>query len=153
MINIIRILFIINLFQCYNAIQTEVRLAGMFNFLTKDDAGNVIKHKQGNQILAAYVMAINELNNKNDGIYDDLLPNTQIKFLVADESDEFITNIETNIDLNKNSFNNIADPKPKLHGIIGGLTNRASDAIGNKFIINNILIIFIIVINNFSSSS
>jgi hypothetical protein len=102
----------------------------MFNYLDKDANGKVIKHRQGNQILQAYVMAIKELNNKTDGVYDNLLPNTQIKFVVAEESDEFITDIETNLDLNKNAFGSqVAAGKPKLHGIIGGLTNRASDAI------------------------
>jgi len=130
-INIVRILSIISLLQCYYANQSEVRLAGLFHFLKKNDNGEVIdRHVQGNQILAAYVMAIKELNDHNDGEYDDILPNTVIKFVVAEESEKFITNIETNLALNKDSFgSNVLAPKPKLHGIIGGLTNSGSDAI------------------------
>ena len=123
------LLTLILLYYC-SASQTEVRLAGVFKFLTKDDQGNVVKDHNSNQMLAAFIMAINELNNKNDGIYDDLLPNTNIKFIVAEESDNFITNIETNLKLNKDSFSTtVSAPKPKLHGIIGGLTNEGSDAI------------------------
>jgi hypothetical protein len=36
--------------------------------------------------LAAFVMAVNDINNKNDGIYDDLLPDTQFEIAVGVES-------------------------------------------------------------------
>lgn len=75
-------------------------------------------------------MAVKEINDKTNGFYKHLLPNTQIKFVVAEESTEFIDNIETNLALNKKAFGNLTnDKQPKLHGIIGGLTDRASDAI------------------------
>jgi hypothetical protein len=36
--------------------------------------------------LAALVMAVNEINNKTDGIYDDLLPGTQLQYFVQGQS-------------------------------------------------------------------
>lgn len=39
----------------------------------------------GNQALAAFLMAVTDLNNKTDGLYDDLLPYTNISFAVATE--------------------------------------------------------------------
>jgi hypothetical protein len=36
--------------------------------------------------LAAFIMAINEINDKTDGIYDDLLPNTHLTYNVQGES-------------------------------------------------------------------
>ena len=120
-------------YQC-SALKT-IRLAGVFNFLHRDNAGKItyFKHQQGNQILAAYIMAINELNNKTDGIHDDLLPvDTTIRFAVAEDTEDFIADIMTTIRLNQYSFQDLVNStttKPHLHGIIGGLTNRASDAI------------------------
>ena len=130
---LIYVIWFIQLYQCYSL--DYVRIAGLFNFLERDSSNKLTneKHKQGNQILAAYVMAINELNNKTDGIYDDLLPvGTKIRFAVAEESEDFITDINTNLRLNEKSFQDLVisnGTKPHLHGIIGGLTNRASDAI------------------------
>jgi hypothetical protein len=36
--------------------------------------------------LAAFIMAVNEINNKADGMYDDLLPNTHLTYNVQGES-------------------------------------------------------------------
>ena len=47
-------------------------------FLIWAGYGNVYSNYRGIQLLAAYIMAINEINNKFDGIADHLLPNTTI---------------------------------------------------------------------------
>ena len=130
-------IYVICLYQLYQCSSlSTVRIAGVFNFLERDKITGELtnkEHVQGNQILAAYIMAINELNNKTDGIYDDLLPlGTTIKYAVAEETDDFIADINTNLRLNEESFQTDVPPgstKPRLHGIIGGLTNRGSDAI------------------------
>jgi len=127
------VIWLYQLYQCYSL--STIRIAGIFNFLERDSTGTLTnkQHINGNQYLAAFVMAINELNNKTDGIYDDLLPvGTTIKYAVGEETDEFIADINTNLRLNEKSFQNdvpAGSTKPHLHGIIGGLTNRASDAI------------------------
>jgi hypothetical protein len=59
-----------------------VRLGGIFCPLS--NSMNVY-HDQSEH-LAAFLMAINDINNKSDGIYDYLLPNTTIEFAVGFES-------------------------------------------------------------------
>lgn len=44
--------------------------------------------------LAAFLMAIRELNNKTDGIADDILVNTQIKFQI-DYGNSFLNAVES----------------------------------------------------------
>jgi ABC-type branched-subunit amino acid transport system substrate-binding protein len=59
-----------------------LRVAGMFSIYDE----NLARQEQI-ECLAAFVMAIKEVNNKADGIFDDLLPLTQIKFQVVLGSD------------------------------------------------------------------
>ncbi len=52
------------------ALPEVLKIAGYFNSFNADGGIN----KAGAQNLAAFVMAIREINNKTDGIADDLLP-------------------------------------------------------------------------------
>ena len=54
---------------------------------------NTHRSWSGNQHLAAFVMAIREVNNKSDGIFDWLLPNTEIIFSVQPVDDTYISTI------------------------------------------------------------
>lgn len=55
-----------------------VRVGGLFNPF--DAAGNLDVVQAEN--LAAFVMAVNELNDHSDGLWDDVLPQTRIEFAV-----------------------------------------------------------------------
>ena len=59
---------------------TSLTVGAQFPLFTtkwKEDGG-------GRRRLAAFLMAVNHINNKTDGFYDDLLPNTTIKVSVYD---------------------------------------------------------------------
>jgi hypothetical protein len=64
------------------ATPATVRLGGIFCPLSN----SMTVFKDQAEHLAAFVMAINDINNKSDGIYDYLLPNTTIEFAVGFES-------------------------------------------------------------------
>eukprot|EP00164_Ancoracysta_twista_P002071 GFYU01002728.1.p1 GENE.GFYU01002728.1~~GFYU01002728.1.p1 ORF type:complete len:504 (-),score=141.53 GFYU01002728.1:225-1736(-) len=60
-----------------------LRLGGLFPRF-KTAKADFSKDGSGIQRLSAFVMAINELNDKTDGLWDDVLPNTQIEYSVRD---------------------------------------------------------------------
>jgi hypothetical protein len=55
---------------------STLRIGGLFSIM--DEQGNI--NLAGAQQQAAFLMAIRELNDKSDGVMDDILPNTEIKF-------------------------------------------------------------------------
>ncbi len=61
----------------------QVRLGGLFPRF-KTDAPDFTLDNAGVKRLTAFVMAIREINNKTDGIADNLLPNTELLFAVRD---------------------------------------------------------------------
>jgi 7 transmembrane sweet-taste receptor of 3 GCPR/Receptor family ligand binding region len=56
-------------------------LGGLFDTYVKDASSNLVRKDAGRQYLAAFVMAVDEINNKNDGIQDELLPYTKIRMM------------------------------------------------------------------------
>ena len=53
-------------------------MGGLFPQFRLDSAGNYVVSSGGNRRVHAVQMAIDRVNNKKDGMYDDLLPNTQV---------------------------------------------------------------------------
>jgi hypothetical protein len=52
-----------------------VKLGGLFSpFLNSNVSTRLVEHE------AAFLMAIDAINNKGDGVFDDILPNTQLKY-------------------------------------------------------------------------
>ena len=49
-------------------------------------------------------MAINEINNKNDGIFDDILPDVHVRYGVRDSLHTFQNSVLAAIDLTQNQF-------------------------------------------------
>ena len=49
-------------------------------------------------------MAINEINNKNDGVFDDILPDVQVQYGVRDSLHTFQNSVLAAIDLTQNQF-------------------------------------------------
>jgi hypothetical protein len=58
----------------HSAAPKEIHFAGFFAPLNASGYRDVKQLEH----LAAFIMAINEINNKTDGVYDDLLPETLI---------------------------------------------------------------------------
>ena len=52
-------------------------VGGLFQQFRLNSEGEYIISR-GTRTMAAVLMAINKVNNKSDGVYDNLLPNTQV---------------------------------------------------------------------------
>jgi len=70
-----RLLAIFHMCVCCVSTLTEVNIGAMFNL--QDSAGGV--SRVGVQCKEAILMAFREVNNKTDGMYDDLLPTTELR--------------------------------------------------------------------------
>ena len=70
-------------------------------------------------------MAINEINNKNDGIADDILPNVLVRYGVRDSLHTFQYSVLAAIDLTQNQFQSRGGVK----AIIGAGVNTVSEAL------------------------
>lgn len=53
-------------------------IGGLFAQFSLDSSGTYVVDQAGLQMLPAVQLAINRINNKSDGIYDDLLPRTKV---------------------------------------------------------------------------
>ena len=53
---------------------------------------------------SGFIMAINEINNKNDGIFDDILPDVHVRYGVRDSLHTFQNSVLAAIDLTQNQF-------------------------------------------------
>ncbi len=80
----------------------------------------------GIQNLAAIKMAIDELNNKTDGIFDDILPETQIKFACRVNPTSFTDTAIEVIDLETVAFGGLG-----IEVAIGALTNNLSKSMSS----------------------
>ena len=83
MIMVIKYFLLIELLvqQVYSVNFTNIKFGLLIDSLDENKKRDFI----GNQALAAFLMAVKELNNKSDGLYDDLLPYTNISIAVATE--------------------------------------------------------------------
>lgn len=93
-----------------------------------DDSSQEHQSYDGSQYLAAFLMAVREINNKTDGIYDDVLANTTIKFAVRDTRGPFIYDIDDATALSLDVFN-----KTGVKIVVGAAINSASSAIAQVF--------------------
>lgn len=69
-------------------------------------------------------MAVNEINNKKDGVFDDILPDVQVRYGVRDSLRTFEKTVLAAIDLTQNHF--------LPHGVdavIGGADNSVTEAL------------------------
>ena len=62
---------------------TRVNIGGLFPRF-KTSAAGFTRDDSGTRRFAAFVQAIREINNKTDGVADDLLPHTQLRFTHRD---------------------------------------------------------------------
>ena len=56
----------------------ELYLGGLFTQFSLDSGEKLVINQAAVRSLPAVQMAIDRINNKSDGIYDKLLPNTQV---------------------------------------------------------------------------
>ena len=82
----------------------------------------------GIQYLASFLLAVEQINNKTDGRWDDILPNSELKVVVRDSTGPFTTDIEAAIYQTTKAFN-----KSGIHAAIGASTNIASSAIAQIY--------------------
>ena len=58
-------------------------IGGMFDtYQVENKSLQYVRQEAGSQNLAAFVMAIDEINNKFDGIFDNILPRTKLSMIV-----------------------------------------------------------------------
>ena len=53
-------------------------MGGLFPQFRLDSTGSYVVAEAGVRWMAAVQLAIDRVNNKSDGLYDNLLPNTQV---------------------------------------------------------------------------
>ena len=53
-------------------------MGGLFPQFRLDSTGNYVVEETGVRSMAAVQLAIDGVNDKSDGLYDNLLPNTQV---------------------------------------------------------------------------
>ena len=53
-------------------------MGGLFPQFRLDSTGNYVVEEAGVRSMAAVQLAIDRVNNKSDGLYGNLLPNTQV---------------------------------------------------------------------------
>jgi hypothetical protein len=70
-------------------------VAVMFPILTSDNK----PHIQGNMDAAAIFLAFDAINNKTDGIADDLLPGVELRMVVRSPLGSFSRGAETAVDV------------------------------------------------------
>ena len=54
-------------------------IGGLFAQFSLDISGTYVVDQGGVELLPAVQLAINRINNKSDGIYDELLPRTKVQ--------------------------------------------------------------------------
>jgi ABC-type branched-subunit amino acid transport system substrate-binding protein len=90
-----------------------VKIGGLFSAFV--DGGSTMD-KENAEFLSLFLMAVDEINNKTDGIHDSLLPNTQLKISVVNSVSTAISGATAYEDL-KDSF---------YHRGVSGLVNTLS---------------------------
>ena len=107
-------------------IPLKVKIGGIFPLLKHD--GTAAVDEGGIQYLAAFKMAIDDLNNKTDGVYDFVLPCTTIDFAIQESPGPFIDDVYAAIKLSADVFNSTG-----VNGVVGAHTNAVSNAIAQIF--------------------
>eukprot|EP01041_Mallomonas_annulata_P014487 gene14487-30841_t len=79
----------------------------------------------GTQQIAAIIMALNQINNKHDGVYDDILPATQIRFALRTPVQNFLKGLKAADDMSSVVFDGQG-----VKGVIGAGGDETSRATG-----------------------
>jgi len=82
---------------------TTINLGAVTTLVDQNDLHDV----GGSQQLAALRMAVNEFNDKTDGILDDLLPDVQVKLAVRDGRDDFAQSVIHGLEFTNKMFKSV----------------------------------------------
>jgi ABC-type branched-subunit amino acid transport system substrate-binding protein len=93
-----------------------VKIGGIFSAFI--DGGSTLD-KENAEFLSVFLMAVKEINNKTDGIHDDLLPNTQLKISVVNSVSTALTGATGYFDLEDSFF----------HSGVSGIVNTLSSTL------------------------
>lgn len=126
----ITLLQFVNLGSTATIIPSEVRIGGFFPMFLP---GSSTVDKNGIQYLAAFLMALREINNKHDGYYDDLLPRTKIVASIRiskgnDTHPDFIDDVYDAIYVAAKAFNGTG-----VQANIATASNSASNNVAQIF--------------------
>jgi hypothetical protein len=102
------------------AVPATVNIGGLFSIFDED--GN--PDHDAMQLQAAFVLAIGAINNKADGFYDDILPNTQIKFAIRGDRGIYKNVVGANDLLSSVSI----DGEVGVHALVNGLIANDENA-------------------------
>ena len=95
-------------------------MGGEFPVINADGTFNAV----GAHRRAGMQMAIHEINNKTDGLYDDILPNVIVKYAIRDSHVTFSNAVLQTLDMTNNAF------KPHgIHAVVGGKDDVVASAI------------------------
>ncbi|KAL1503142.1 hypothetical protein AB1Y20_011204 [Prymnesium parvum] len=103
-----------------NCAVPEVRIGALFPIF-KGRWDNYAKDISGVRRFATFLLAIKEINNKTDGIADDLLPNTQIKFTWRDSKRADWAAVIGAFELTRDAFGGQG-----VHAIVGAASSGPS---------------------------
>ena len=61
-------------------------VGGLFTQYRQDSDDKYVVHQDAVRTIPAVQLAIDRINDKSDGVYDNLLPNTQVRHLYSVDS-------------------------------------------------------------------
>ena len=101
-----------------------IHIGGLFPVVTPDNTVNW----DGFQYMAAFLMAVKEINDKKDGIEDNLLPRTKIKISVGGSDGSYFGAVNNALYFEKIAFNGSG-----IDACIGANADTESNAIAQIF--------------------
>mmetsp|Transcript_21262 Transcript_21262/g.20583 ORF Transcript_21262/g.20583 Transcript_21262/m.20583 type:complete len:911 (+) Transcript_21262:139-2871(+) len=133
-ISLLRCFFLQILLLAYNLAQ-DVAIGGTFNTFTVTEDYDLLRIDRDCQHLAAFIMAVDEVNNKSDGINDDINTNLRIS---ASLGQRFVQIFPPNRYFNgvSSSLVHLSDLSAQPVGIIDA-TNSLASAMGDAGASNN----------------
>lgn len=84
-------------------VPSELRIGFVFKRFSSE-GGQFTADARGLQILAAFLMAVREVNDKADGIADDLLPSSRLVFAAHDTRGIYNSALRAAVALTQTSF-------------------------------------------------
>jgi ABC-type branched-subunit amino acid transport system substrate-binding protein len=104
-----------------------VKIGGLFSAFV--DGGSLLD-KENAEFLSMFLMAVQEINNKTDGVHDDLLPNTQLKFSVVNSVSTALSGATAYSEIKDSFFHR------GVSGIVNTLSSELVESI-NAYAVND----------------
>ena len=99
---------------------TDIHIGGIFNVWNEDTT----LRRDGQEALAAFLLAIEEINDKTDGIYDNILQGYELKPAIGWDATDYVGAVKVAFDLDA------LKPNPPV-AIISSLTDATAIAVTN----------------------